>query len=158
MGELNLDDLTDEEFITSVKNAGLEKPLQKYTDRKVSEGLSTRETNLKKEYDDKIQILTEENNKLKQSAGKKDQDDLKVKMLKEAGLSEGMIKYITAEKEDDIKSQIEDLKNNIQEAQQKEINNNLEGNERPVAGDTNQSSTLENIAKDYAKQVSFKEE
>lgn len=153
-------ELTEDELLAAIKESGLEKSFQSYIqksgDRRLSEGLKTYQANQgKKNLSDseKITNLENELKELKNGNLKNSLDNSIKAGLKEAGLSEGFAKFIKVDKVENIGSSIKDLKDNILDLKQSEINEKLKGNEPPAKGEPGKGgdSTLESYAESKNK-------
>ena len=159
--------LTDEQFLEACKEAGLEKSLTSYTakisDKRVSEGIKTREKNIQARNltdSEKITNLETELKELKSTNAKSSLNNSIKKALKEADLSEGFSQYIKVDSEEGIENAVKDLKDNILEQKQESIDKKLKEGDKPLKGEQTftGSGSLETGAKDYAKKISIKEE
>ena len=153
--------LTDEEFKTAIIEAGLEKSLNKYTakisDKKVSEGIRTREKNIQaKNLTDSEKIANLETELKELKAGKtKDVLDTQIKKeLKAQNLSEDLIKYIRIDDPEKIVESVENLKNDLLEAKQAVIDEQLKEGEAPLKGDTSAGTSIPTAVKAYAEKIS----
>lgn len=114
----------------------------------------------KKDATDKERIETLEKELSELKAGKtKDSLASQIKIeLKRQNLSEGLIKYITCDNPEKIAESVENLKNDLLEAKQAEIDEKLKEGEIPPKGDTTLSGTSMGTAvKAYAEKISDKE-
>lgn len=157
-------ELSEEEFLAKIKEANLGDNLDKYTqkigDKRTSEGIATFKKNLeKKDFTDSEKIINLENElkeirdtNLKNTLNNSIKDSLKA-----AGLSEGFLKFIKVDKEEDIGSAVKELNDNILGLKQLDIDNKLKGGEPPSKGDTFAGSGMETAVKEYAKKISPKE-
>jgi len=158
-------ELTESQLLDAIKEAGIDKPfqafLQKYTDQKVSSGIDTFKKNTQaKNLTDSEKIINLENElkELKNGNLKTSLDNSIKASLKEAGLSEGFLKYIKVEKEEDIGTAIKDLNDNILGLKQEAIDKKLKEGEIPPKGDTTLSGTSMGTAvKEFAEKISAKE-
>jgi len=159
-------ELTEEEFLSKIKEANLGDYLVKYTqkigDKRVTEGVKSYEANRnKKDFSDKERLETVETElkNLKNTNLKTSLDNSIKDSLKEAGLSEGFSKYIKVDKEEDIEAAVKDLNDNILGLKQKSIDEKLKEGEPPQKGDvTFAGSGMETAVKEFAKKISPKEE
>lgn len=163
MGEEKIE-LTEEEFLAKIKEGNLGDNLAKYTqkigDKRTTEGINSYIKNQeKKDFTDKERIVNLENELkgIKDNTAKNTINNSIKDSLKEAGLSEGFSKFIRVDKEEDIGSAVKDLKDNILELKQLDIDNKLKGEEPPSKGDTFAGSGMETAVKAYAKKISPKE-
>lgn len=158
-------ELTGDELLAAIKESGLSKSFQtyikKYSDQKVTQGIDTfkKNTQAKNLTDsEKITNLETELKELKNGNLKNSLDTLIKASLKKVGLSEGFLKYIKVDKEEDIGPAIKDLNDNILGLKQEEIDNKLKGEEPPPKGDvTFAGSGMETAVKEFAKKISPKE-
>ena len=158
-------ELTESQLLDAIKEAGIDKPfqayLQKYTDQKVSSGIDTfkKNTQAKNLTDsEKITNLENELKELKNGNLKNSLENSIKASLKEAGLSEGFLKYIKVDKIEDIGSAIKDLNDNILGLKQEAIDKKLKEGDTPLKGDTTLPGTSINTAiKAYAEKISVKE-
>jgi len=134
-------ELTEEEFLAKIKENNLGDYLVKYTakiaDQRVSSGIDTFKKNLQaKDLTDKERLQEVENElkELKDTNLKSSLNNSIKDSLKAAGLSEGFLKFIRVDKEEDIGAAVKDLGDNILQLKQLDIDNKLKGNEPPVKG------------------------
>lgn len=171
--------LTGDELLKAISEAGLkesfDKHLQSEVDRRVTQAVKTHDEKLEKERKDK----EDEEKKKKEREGMNEQektiaelkdtvanqgkiieeltgkfsntnlDTLKKDALKKAGLPEGFIKYVNVDDPEKIGDVVEELKNQVQEHQQKEIDEKIEKGEIPKIGEP-LGSVKEDTAKDIA--------
>ena len=158
-------ELNESQLLDAIKEAGIDKSfqayLQKYTDQKVSSGIDTFKKNTQaKNLSDKerLEAVETELKNLKDNNLKSSLDNSIKASLKEAGLSEGFLKYIKVEKEEDIGTAIKDLNDNILGLKQEAIDKKLKEGEPPQKGDvTFAGSGMETAVKEFAKKISPKE-
>jgi len=150
----------DEEFLAAIKTANLSDYLAKYTakiaDKRVTEGIATFKKNLeKKDFTDSEKIINLENElkELKDINLKSSLNTLIKNSLKTAGLSEGFLKFIRVDKEEDIGAAVKDLGDNILQLKQLDIDNKLKGNEPPAKGEPGNvgNSTLQSYVESKNK-------
>ena len=168
-------DLTPEQLVGAIKEAGLEESFNKYlqseTDRRVSQAITTHDLKSAKEKEEatakekaeekkkkeqanmsesekKISDLTESVNKLtdlvKDLSGttvKTKRETLIKDALKKADLSEGFLKYITVDKDEDIETSVKSLKDEVLGLKQAEIDKKLKDGEIPKKGE--ETGTIE---------------
>ena len=155
-------ELSEDELLAAIKESGIDKSfqsyLQRYTDKKVSSGIDTFKKNTQaKNLSDKerLEAVETELKNLKDTNLKSSLNNSIKKSLKEAGLSEGFAKYIKVDKEEDVGTAVKDLKDNILELKQLDLDNKLKGNEPPQKGDiTGAGSGMETAAREFAKKIS----
>jgi len=162
-------ELTPEQLVEAIKEAGMEESFNKYlqreTDRRVSQAITTHDLKSAKEKEEaatkekaekkkeeeqknmsesekKISDLTEEVKNLttlvKDLSGttvKTKRETLIKDALKKADLSEGFSKYITVEKDEDIEGSVKSLKDEVLGLKQAEIDKNLKDGEIPQKGE-----------------------
>ena len=158
-------ELTGDELLAAIKENGLSKSfqayIQKYSDQKVSEGLKTREKNIQAKNltdSEKIANLEAELKEIKDINLKSTLNNSIKDSLKAAGLSEGFLKFIRVDKEEDIELAVKDLNDNILGLKQSDIDNKLKGDLPPLKGDlTSAGSGMETAVKEFAKKISPKE-
>ncbi|MBA7495755.1 hypothetical protein ES702_06344 [subsurface metagenome] len=151
--------LSDEQFLEACKEAGLEKSLNSYTqkvgDKRVDQGIKTYQGNQeKKNLSDKerIESLEAELKEMKNGKAKEDKGTLVKAELKKQDLSEGFLKYIKVDDLDDqskIEEAVTNLKDDLIDAKQAEIDQKLKGDAPPAKGETGDGgdSTIEQYAK-----------
>jgi hypothetical protein len=134
-------ELTEEEFLTAIKEGNLSDSLAKYTqkigDKRTSEGIETFKKNLeKKDSSDSEKIINLENElkELKGTLSKKDIETQIKNELKTQNLNEGLIKYLRIEDPSKIAESVTDLKNDLLKIEQDKIDSKLKGNAPPVKG------------------------
>jgi len=157
------------------------KYLQSETDRRVSQAITTHDLKTAKEKEEtaakekaeekkkkeqadmsdsekKISDLTEEVSKLttlvKDLSGttvKTKRETLIKDALKKADLSEGFSKYITVDKDEDIEESVKNLKDQVLEHKQAEIDEKLKGGEVPPKGEP-AGTVGEETAKTFAEE------
>lgn len=152
-------ELDEKQFLEAIKEAGLEKSLNNFTqkigDKRTSEGIATFKKNLeKKDLSDKerIESLETELKGMKDDKSKSDRSTLVKAELKKQDLSEGFLKYIKIGDLDDqskIAEAVTNLKDDLLNAKQDEIDQKLKGEAQPVKGETGNGgdSTIEQYAK-----------
>ncbi|MBA7536378.1 hypothetical protein ES705_28641 [subsurface metagenome] len=161
-------ELTGDELLIAIKESGLSKSfqayIQKYSDQKVSEGIKTREKNIQAKNltdSEKIANLETELAQMKNDTAKNSLNNSIKKALKEADLSEGFLKYIKVDDLDDqskITEAVKNLKDDLLDAKQAEIDQKLKEGDIPLKGEsTFTGSGMETEAKDYAKKISAEE-
>jgi len=164
----NKTELTDQEFLSKISEAGYEKNLKSYLqkegDRRLTEGLKTYQKNQEtKNFSDseKITNLEKELSEMKGNQSKKDIETLIKNELKAQNLNEGLIKYVKVDSNDPslIAESVQSLKSDLLEIKQGEIDQRLkEGGIPHLKGDiTGTGSGMETAAREYAKKISVKE-
>lgn len=136
--------LDDQQFSEAIKEAGLSKSLDNYTskiaDKRVSEGIKTREKNMQEKNltdSEKIANLETELKELKAEKAKSNLDtQIKAEMKKE-GLSEDLIKYVRCDDPDKVGGSVKALKEDFLNLKQSEIDIKLKEGEIPAKGETN---------------------
>lgn len=160
--------LNDKQFLEAIKGAGLEKSLDGYTtkmsDKRVSDGIETFKKNLtKKDLTDKerLQEVEGELAKMKSNKATDDKKILVVAELKKQGLNENLLKYVKiadTDDQDQIAESVTNLKNDLLETKQADIDSKLKEGEPPSKGEaTFTGSGIETEAKEFAKEISAKE-
>jgi len=178
-------DLTPEQLVAAVKEAGLEdsfnKYLQRETDRRVSQAITTHDLKTAKEKEEaatkekaeekkkkeqenmsdtekQIANLTEQMGSLTnlvkgfaETTGKTNRETLIKDALKKADLSEGFSKYITVDKDEDIEESVKNLKDEVLGLKQAEIDKKLKGGEVPPKGEP-AGTVGEEVAKTFAEE------
>jgi hypothetical protein len=161
-----MDKLTDEELISAIREAGIEESFNdyvaRYADKRVTQGIATyKENQGKKDMNDQEKITNLENelSELKGKMSKQSIDTQIKNELKAQNLSEGLIKYLKIEDPSKIAESVADLKSDLLEIKQAEIDEKLkEQGGIPQKGDiTGPGSGLETEAREYAKKISQKE-
>ena len=145
-------ELTEEGFLTAIKEGNLSDSLAKYLqkegDRRLSEGLKTYQKNQeKKDFSDseKITNLENELKEIKGTLSKNDfENQIKAEMKKQ-NLSDGLIKYIRVDDPSKIVESVTDFKNDLLKIEQDKIDEKLKGNAPPAKGEPGKGgdSTLE---------------
>jgi len=156
--------LTEDELLAAIKESGLSKSfqayIQKYSDQKVTEGIRTREKNIQAKNltdSEKIANLETELKELKDEKAKDSRATLVKAALKEAGLSEGLTKYVKVNSDDpsEIAKSVSDLKDDLTKIEQDKIDLKLkEGETPPVGAKLEAGSLLENYIKNGSKTTS----
>ncbi|MBA7480684.1 hypothetical protein ES707_16146 [subsurface metagenome] len=153
--------LDDKDFEAAIREAGLTKSLENFTsrtgDKRATGAVETYKKNLnKKDATDKerLEELEKELSELK--AGKaKDSLTSQIKAeLKKQNLSEGLSKYITIDDPEKIVESVENLKNDLLEAKQADIDSKLKGEGPPLKGDTSSGTSIPTAVKAYAEKIS----
>lgn len=157
-------ELTGDELLEAIKQSGLSKSfqayIQKYSDQRVSDGIKTREKNLQAKNltdSEKIANLETELKELKNGKAKDSRATLIKAALKEAGLDEGLAKYVKADSDDpsDIEKSVSNLKDDLTKIEQDKIDLKLKEGEAPLTGDkAGAGSLLENYIKGGSKTTS----
>ena len=178
-------ELSSEQFIEAVKEAGLEeslnKHIQKETDRRVSQAITTHDMKVAKEKEEVTKKAEADEKKKKEQAGMGDTDrkisdltgevsklttlvkdlsgsTVKIKQetlikdaLKKADLSEGFLNYIKVEKDEDIDESVKKLKDQVLESKQAEIDEKLKDGDIPEKGEA-AGSIAEDTATKFAEE------
>jgi len=178
-------DLTPEQLLDAIKEAGLEESFKKFlqseTDRRVTQAIATHDLKLKKQAEEKMAKEKAEREKQKQREGMTDEqkkiaeladqisdltnlvktltestvkqkrETLIKETLKKEGLKEGFSKFIQVEKDEDIPEAVKNLKNEVLELQQQEIDKKLKEGGTPATGDR-AGSLAEEVAKSFAEE------
>ena len=152
--------LNEEEFLAACKEAGLEKSLNSYTqkigDQRVDKGIKTYQGNQeKKNLSDKerIESLETELKEMKSGKAKEDKKTLVKAELKKQDLSEGFLKYIKIDDLDDqpkIAEAVTNLKDDLLNAKQAEIDQKLKGGDIPLHGEAD-TGKGDSLTKSYAE-------
>jgi len=161
-------ELTDDVFLTKIKEANLSDYLAKYTakiaDKRVTEGVKSYEANRnKKDLSDKerIESLETELKEMKDNKANDDKKTLVIAELKKQNLSDKFLTYIKTDSLNDpsqIAEAVTNFKNDLLEAKQAEIDEKLKGKNPPLTGDkTGTGSGMETAVREYAKKISPKE-
>lgn len=140
MDEILLD---DKQFLEAIKEAGLEKSLNGYTqkisDQKVSAGIKTYQGNQdKKDLSDQERIseLEKEISNLKNGIAKGSLDTQIKAELKKEGLSEDLAKYVKVNDPGKLGEAVKALKEDFLNLKQEEIDTKLKEGETPLKGET----------------------
>jgi len=134
-------ELDDKQFEEAIKEAGLLKSLNRFTqkisDQRVSEGIKTFEKNRGDKTDqERIEELETQIKDLKSGIAKGDLDTQIKTELKKEGLSEDLIKYIRIDDPGKVGEAVKSLKEDIQNLQQKENDIKLKEGGIPKKGET----------------------
>lgn len=136
-------ELTNEQFVEAIKEAGLEKSLSNYAskiaDKRVTEGVNTFKKNQEnKNLTDQERIESLETELKDMKAGKaKDNLETQIKAeMKKEGLSEGLLKYVRCDDPDKVGESVKALKEDFLNLKQSEIDTKLKEGETPAKGET----------------------
>ena len=103
--EKNLDDMSSEDFLKAITEAGLSKPFKKYLDQSNSKAIATRTENLTKEK----KSLEERVAELETTINKTSKETLVREALKKENLNEDLQKFIKANTPEEIESEVKTL-------------------------------------------------
>jgi len=152
-------ELTEDQLLAAIKEAGIDKPfqafLQKYTDKRVSEGIKTYQGNQgKKDLSDKERMESLET-ELKEMKNGKTKEDIKTLVkaeLKKQDLNEDLLKYVKVDNDDlsKIAEAVKGLKDDLLNAKQAEIDQKLKDGAAPQHGETD-TGKGDQVTEDYAK-------
>lgn len=153
--------LDEKEFAAAISEAGLTKSLENFTsragDKRATGAVETYKKNLnKKDATDKERLEELEKELAELKAGKvKDSLASQIKAeLKKQNLSEGLIKYISISDPEKIAESVENLKNDLLETKQADIDEKLKEGEIPSKGDTSPGTSIPTAVKAYAEKIS----
>jgi 23S rRNA pseudoU1915 N3-methylase RlmH len=157
--------ITDDQLLTKIKEAGLEKQfndyIQRFSDKRVTEGIKTFQDNQDKKTSTDQQRIESLENEIKELKGSltKSQIDTQIKNeLKAQGLFEGLAKYVKIPddptKENAIAEAVKILKDDFLKLSQEQIDNKLKGITPPVKGDTPGAGGNDDLVKQYAENTS----
>ncbi|MBA7566471.1 hypothetical protein ES695_12320 [Candidatus Atribacteria bacterium 1244-E10-H5-B2] len=156
-------ELSENELLEAIKEAGIDKPFQAYIknklqvegDKRVDQGIKSYQKNQnEKNLSDKerIESLETELKEMKNGKAKEDKKTLVKAELKKQDLSEGFLKYIKIDDLDDqskIAEAVTGFKDDLLNAKQAENDQKLKGGTVPAKGETGNGgdSTIEQYAK-----------
>ncbi len=153
-------ELTNEQFLEACKEAGLEKSLNNYTqkigDQRVDQGIKSFQKNQdKKDLTDKerIESLETELKEMKDNKVNDDKKTLVIAELKKQNLSDGFLKYIKTDSLNDpsqIAEAVKNLKDDLLNAKQAEIDQKLKSGIAPLHGEAD-TGKEDSITENYAK-------
>jgi len=153
-------ELTEEQLLEAIKEAGIDKSFQKYIqkigDQRTDQGIKSFQKNQdKKDLSDKERIESLET-ELKEMKDNKVKNDIQTKIkneLKAQGLDEGLLKYIKAEGLDDqskIAEVVKDFKEDFLNAKQASIDQKLKNGAAPLHGEAD-TGKGDSVTKEYAE-------
>lgn len=136
-------ELTEDELLAAIKESGLSKSfqsyLQKYSDQKVSSGISTFKKNQENKNltdQERIESLETELKEMKAGKAKSNlETQIKAEMKKE-GLSEELLKYVRCDDPDKVGESVKALKDDFLNLKQSEIDEKLKEGDIPAKGET----------------------
>ncbi|MBA7496378.1 hypothetical protein ES702_06986 [subsurface metagenome] len=153
-------ELTEDQLLEAIKEAGIDKSFQKYIqkigDQRVDKGIKTYQGNQdKKNLSDKerIESLETELKEMKNGKAKDDKRTLVKAEMKKQDLSEGFLKYIKIDGLDDqskIAEAVTNLKNDLLDAKQAEIDQKLKSGDIPLHGEAD-TGKGDSLTKSYAE-------
>ena len=150
-------ELNDDQFLEAIKEAGLEKSLNNYTqkigDKRTSEGIETFKKNQeKKDLSDKerLEAVEAELKELKDKTAKENTKTLVETELEKQNLSKGLLKYIKIDSNDPSKitEAVGSLKDDLLNAKQAENDQKLKEGGIPARGE---STTGDNVIEKFVE-------